>query len=88
MLLVPWGANGRAIVVQAGSDSVDLSRVLAELPAGLEFSESYGDVDVILVYRAPGAPFPGPKPGGPDDILSSGRRRAAETRTHRCVRTR
>lgn len=56
--LVPWGAEDWALVVQAGSDSADLYRALAHMPAGLEFVEAHGDVDVILVYRAPNEAVP------------------------------
>jgi uncharacterized repeat protein (TIGR03917 family) len=51
--LMPWGTDEWALVVQAGSDSADLYRALARMPAGLKFSEAHGDVDVILVYRVP-----------------------------------
>lgn len=63
--LVPWDVDEWAIVIQAGSDSADLAGVIAKMPAGLEFSESHGDVDVILVYRAPQTPCPGPVPTHP-----------------------
>ncbi len=51
--LLPWGAAEWAVIVQPGSDSADILRAVARMPAGLTFAESFGDVDIVLVYRAP-----------------------------------
>lgn len=48
-----WDAGGWALVVQPGSDSNELRDAVANVPAGLEFAEAYGDVEVVLVFRAP-----------------------------------
>ena len=50
--LLPWGDDAWALVVPAGSTSKALYEVIAAMPAGLRFAESYGDVDVVLVYEA------------------------------------
>ncbi|WP_035751637.1 hypothetical protein [Parafrankia discariae] len=53
VVMLPWGAEEWAVVVQPGSDSEDLLRAVARMPSGLKFTESFGDVDVVLVYRVP-----------------------------------
>ncbi|MEX5708861.1 hypothetical protein AB1484_11270 [Parafrankia sp. FMc6] len=53
VVMLPWGAEEWAVVVQPGSDSEDLLRAVARMPGGLKFTESFGDVDVVLVYRVP-----------------------------------
>lgn len=50
--LLPWGAAEWAVIIQPGSDSADLLRAVARMPAGLTFAESFEDVDMVLVYRA------------------------------------
>ncbi|WP_232295237.1 hypothetical protein [Parafrankia sp. EUN1f] len=52
-VMMPWGLDEWAVVVQPGSDSADLMRAVSRMPGGLKFSESFGDVDVVLVYRLP-----------------------------------
>ncbi|WP_242666033.1 hypothetical protein [Parafrankia irregularis] len=52
-VMMPWGLDEWAVVVQPGSAPGDLVRAAARMPGGLEFSESFGDVDVVVVYRAP-----------------------------------
>nr|MDT0663754.1 hypothetical protein [Micromonospora sp. DSM 115978] len=52
MSLLPWGEDAWALVVPAGSTSKALYEVMATMPGGLRFAESYGDVDVVLVYEA------------------------------------
>lgn len=51
VVILPWGPDEWAIVVQPGSDSEDLLRAVSRMAGGLKFSESFGDVDVVLVYR-------------------------------------
>ncbi len=45
-------ADGWALVVRAGSSAQTLHAVMAEMPAGLRFTEAYGDVDLFLAYEA------------------------------------
>ncbi|MBL7498155.1 hypothetical protein I6A84_01765 [Frankia sp. CNm7] len=47
----PWTGDDWALVVGSGSDLAELYDQIARLPAGLEFIESFGDVDLVLVYR-------------------------------------
>ncbi len=54
--LVPWGPGEWAVAVQPGSSAADLYRALEEMPAEAEFSDAFGDVDVLLVYRLPPDP--------------------------------
>ncbi|WP_347176824.1 hypothetical protein [Parafrankia sp. EAN1pec] len=53
VVMLPWGADTWAVVIQPGSGLADLQRALAELPAALEFHSVHGDGDVILVYQLP-----------------------------------
>ncbi|SQE00605.1 conserved hypothetical protein [Parafrankia sp. Ea1.12] len=52
--LLPWGAEGWALVVPSGSSAAALAEAMAGMPAGLRFVEAFGDVDVVLVYAADG----------------------------------
>lgn len=52
-VMMPWGTDEWAVVLQPGSDSADLMRAVSRMPGGLKYSESFGDVDVVLVYRLP-----------------------------------
>jgi uncharacterized repeat protein (TIGR03917 family) len=46
-----WSGDDWALVVGTGSDLAELCEEAAKLPAGLQFSEAFGDVDLVLVYR-------------------------------------
>ncbi|WP_018504430.1 hypothetical protein [Parafrankia discariae] len=52
--LLPWGADAWALVVPAGSSAQALYAAMADMPSGLRFAESFGDVDTVLVYEASG----------------------------------
>jgi uncharacterized repeat protein (TIGR03917 family) len=51
VVATPWEGQDWALVVGSGSDLVALYDQIARLPAGLEFAEAFGDVDLVLVYR-------------------------------------
>jgi uncharacterized repeat protein (TIGR03917 family) len=55
------------VTVQPGADVADLVGVLGTIPATAIFTEHYGDVDAVLVFRPiPGAPA-GAVPAAPDN---------------------
>ncbi|OHV40827.1 MULTISPECIES: hypothetical protein [Pseudofrankia] len=51
VVATPWAGDDWALVVGTGSDLAELCAQIAKLPAGLEFVEAFGDVDLVLVYR-------------------------------------
>lgn len=52
VVAVPWdGGDAWALVLQPDSDVATLASAVRRLPAGYRFVESFGDVDVTLVYR-------------------------------------
>ncbi|OFB43062.1 hypothetical protein E0F15_03400 [Frankia sp. B2] len=66
VVMMPWGPDEWALVVQPGSDSADLMRAVSRMPGGLKYSESFGDVDVVLVYRLPDGDSAAAGVGGED----------------------
>lgn len=54
VVAMPWDGDSWAVVVAPGSASSDLAAAVACLPTGLRFAESFGDVDVVLVYGRSG----------------------------------
>ncbi len=49
-------AHGHELTIRPGADIGDLVAILADLPADAFFTEHFGDVDAILVFRnVPGA---------------------------------
>jgi uncharacterized repeat protein (TIGR03917 family) len=48
---LPWGADTWAVVLQPGAGAADLIAALGRLPEGACFDQTYGDVDLLLVYR-------------------------------------
>ncbi len=61
----PWAGEDWALVVGSGSDLAELYDQIVRLPAGLEFVEAFGDVDLVLVYR------PGNATPSRGDLLNS-----------------
>jgi uncharacterized repeat protein (TIGR03917 family) len=50
--LLPWGTDAWALTVPPGTDTKALFQAVARMPGGLRFVEAFGEVEVILVYRA------------------------------------
>nr|WP_238428327.1 hypothetical protein [Frankia nepalensis] len=41
----------RELTIRPGADAIDLVAALAALPPGAIFTEHFGDLDVVLVFR-------------------------------------
>lgn len=72
--LTPWGPDEWAVVVRPGSDSLHLYQAVAELPAGLEFVEAFGDVEITLIYRTRALTLLDTGTTEPDEVTAGGRR--------------
>ncbi|WP_045875085.1 hypothetical protein [Pseudofrankia sp. DC12] len=44
-------ATGHELTIRPGADIGDLAAILADLPADAFFTEHFGDVDAVLVFR-------------------------------------
>jgi uncharacterized repeat protein (TIGR03917 family) len=46
-----WSAGDRELTIRPGADALDLVAALAAIPAGAIFTDHFGDVDIVLVFR-------------------------------------
>ena len=52
-----WDHSGWEVVVQPGADASAIADAVRSLPEGMRFVESFGDVEIVMIFR-PGGPTP------------------------------
>jgi|GEM_PF-6336585 len=63
-----WSLNeGFAITLRPGAAPADLADLLRLIPAGVVFTEAFGDLEVVLAFRGEPGPPPPPAASPPSD---------------------